>query len=116
MSRFDRLANRAVNATSNLYGDMCTWVTDTQTYRALVKYKDNNGDAKLGDVTYQKDEVSIEIKNSDFPGLADMLMQLKKPVVTVNVRGVDTDFTCLEAWSLTDGMCSKIKLEPVPAE
>src|SRR4051812_13281563 len=115
MSAFDGIANMTVNVTSNVFGDLATWVKDgSHTYSALVKYKDELGDAKMGDVKYGLNNWSIEIKDSDFPGLKDLVNKLKKVPITVNVRGVDTEFTCLEAHSLSDGFCTKIKMQLKP--
>ena len=115
MSVFDRYAGVAVKVTSKMFGDLATWVKDgSHTYSALVKYKDERGEAKIGDVKYGLNSWSIEIVDTDFPGLKDLVNQLKKPTVTVKVRGVDTDFTCMEAEGLSDGRCVKIKMQLKP--
>jgi len=115
MSVFDSLAKVAVGVTSSLFGDVCTWVKDgSNTYTAKVKYKDEKGDAKMGDVKYNLNHWSIVIVDSDFPGLKGLVDQLKKPMVTVNVRGVNTDFICMEVYPLSDGRCVKIKMQLKP--
>lgn len=112
MSVFDGIAKVAVDVTSKLFGDRITWVKDSSnTYSALGKYKDEPGDAKMGDTKYPLNNWSIEVKDSDFPGLRDMVKRMQKITVTVNVRGVDIDFTCLEASGLSDGFCTRIKLQ-----
>lgn len=115
MSVFDGLAKVAVGVTSSLFGDTVTWVKDgSNTYTALGKYKDEKGDATMGDVKYNLNRWSIEVVDSDFPGLKGLVDQLKKPVVSVTVRGVVTEFICMEVYPLSDGRCVKIKMQLKP--
>lgn len=118
MSVFDALAKVAVGVTSSLFGDTVTWVKDgSHTYTALGKYKDERGDATMGDVKYNLNSWSIEVVDGDFPGLKELVNQLKKPMVTVavrGVRGVNTDFICMEVYPLSDGRCVKIKMQLKP--
>lgn len=111
MSAFDSLADLAVDVTSSIMGNTATWVKDgSHTYTALVKYRDEKGESKLGDKNIPIDQWSIEIKNSDFPGLKGLVDLNKKPTITVTVRGEDLVFNATTVTALSDGLCSRIGL------
>jgi hypothetical protein len=110
MAVFDTYAKRAVGVTDAIMGCQVSWVKDGVTYTGTGKYKDETGSAKLGDVKYGVDNWHIEITDSDFPGLKNMINKNGKPDITVRVRGIDTVFSGITADAVSDGLLTKIKL------
>ena len=106
MNFFDNCADAVVNVTSAVFGYTATWGS----YTAQVKYKDMAGVAGLGDQKYALDKWTIEIRNSDFPGLRDSINRQNKELITVNVRGMDMYFYGTVANAISDGMCTEIRM------
>jgi hypothetical protein len=116
MSAFDDMAVMVVDTTSDVFGDLATWVKDgSHTYTALVKFKDMPGQAEIGEShRYGLDKWSIEIKDKDFPGLKDLIDQNNKVLLTVTVRGTATQYYGVSADPLSDGLCTLIRLRLKP--
>ncbi len=106
MGFFDAIANVLVESTNTVYGYTATWGE----YTAEVKYKDLEGEAKLGDVKYGLDKWLIEYRDTDFPGLKTAINKHKKEPITVTVRGVELEFFGVVATALSDGLCVEVKM------
>ncbi len=115
MNIFDAAMAAVVDTTSSVFGYTATWVKDDDhTYAAPVKYIDKAGQAKLGEVKFGVDNWMIEIKDSDFPGLKDLINLQTKVPMSINVRGTIINFFGIVADPVSDGFCTSIKLRLKP--
>ena len=106
MSIFDSIAKVAVNTTDAVFAYTAEWNGLT----AKVKYRELEGDAKLGDVKFNQDKHQIEFKDVDFPGLKASINRNKKEPITVTVRGNVMEFVGVTANSTSDGMLTQVKM------
>ena len=110
MGIFDNAIAAVAKTTGKLFGYPATWGE----YSATVFYKDMPGQQKLGDIKFGVDKWLMEYVDTDFPGLKDLINKNNKPIVSITVRGVATQFYCKTADALSDGLYTQVKMQLKP--
>lgn len=83
---------------------------------ARVFYRDEKGQAKLGDTKYGVDNWTVDYTDTDWPGLKSLVNRQTKQPISVTVRGVVLNFFAITADSVSDGAMVRLTLRMKAAD
>jgi len=102
---FDKMAAKVFNTTTNVMGYKAKWepVGAPEPISANVHLSDPTRNGEIGNINYRPENMLMEYKIGDFPGLKEKIDNNGSELFTVTIDGEEVQYDALNVSKKWDG-------------